>query len=191
MPICTADDIFDFVGAEDDVKETQADAVTTLIANVEVYIEGVIGRKITPTVVTDVILEDGLHCTIIDRYLYLKGIYRDLYSVSSLTEKGVTLTAVTGYDSGGDYYLDKVRGCLVRESTVWDTSTFSIKLSGSVGIGGATAPNAIKQCAIELVASKSGLWKQNVLTEGGSIDTIRTTPSKDTLKTLKSYVLRS
>lgn len=191
MAICTYSDIFDFIGAESDVINTQKAFVTSLISNVEEYVQSLIGRKITPYTVTDLILADGLNCEIYGRNLYLKGIYRDIYTISQIYENGELLTAVSSYSGGGDYFLDAVAGKIVRRDVDWSLEQFAIKLSGSACLGGTTTPYVIKQAVIELVAAKSGLWKQNVLTEGGDITKIRTTASKETIDQLKYYVMRN
>lgn len=190
MAVCTYSDVFEFVGAPADVQSTYQTAITNLISRVTADVEGMLGRKIESTTVTDVLMQDGLNCDIFCDKLFLRGIYRDLYSVSSITENGETLSPVTGYSSGSGYYLDSRTGILIRNLLSWSGLPFAIKLSGSIGLGGASVLGDIKQAVIELVAAKSGLWKQNVVTEGGTIEQIRTTPNKQTLESLKKYVLR-
>lgn len=190
MAVITYVDVFEFMGSAADIQNTQQDFITSLISNTETQVEEMLGRKLTPLTVTNLILEHGLNCEIYGKYIYLKGVYRDIYTISSIYENDALLTAVTSYSGGGDYFLDAVAGKLIRRDQDWSQEPFGIKLSGTACLGGATTPYVIKQALIELVAAKSGFWKQNVLTEGGEITTIRTTASKETLDQLKSYIMR-
>tara|TARA_R110000796_G_scaffold225197_1_gene341575 strand:- start:2602 stop:3207 length:606 start_codon:yes stop_codon:yes gene_type:complete len=196
--ICTNSEVFEFVGAKADVITNQGTAVTNLITRVTGEVESTIGRKITTTAFTDIFFNHGLNCEISGNYLWFKGIYRDIYSITAIEENGVALTAAAAYNDAGDYYLDPVSGRAVRIDNVWSTETFGIKISCSLGVGassggllqGALVRQDLKQAVIEIVAAKSGLWKTNVMTEGGTISTMRTTPSKETYKTLDKYKLR-
>jgi hypothetical protein len=69
-------------------------------------------------------------------------------------------------------------------------SNFAIQISGTYGLGGGTAPKVLKQAVIEIVAAKAGIWKQNVITEGGTIQSLRTTPSPQTMDAVKNFILR-
>jgi hypothetical protein len=191
VAVCTSADVFQFCGSPSDVQTTQATAVTALIANVTAEVEAYIGRKLESTAISNVIMQNGLNCEIYNEKLYLCGIYRDLYSISLLKEDGVTLTAVAAYNDGGSYYLDKVTGSIIRNGQNWSLEPFSILLSGNVGIGGATVSNAIKQLIIEIVSSKAGLLKTEILTDQGTIDTVKTLSDVQIKKMLKSYINRS
>lgn len=190
MSICTYSDVFEFVGASSDVQTTQQTAITNLIANVTDEVERRLGRKITSTSFADVLLNDGQNCSICGDKIYLNGPYRDVYSITSVTELGVALSALTDYTQTNRYYLDTRNGVLVRNSVFWTLTPFAIKISGSMCLGGASGSGDIKQAVIELVAAKSGLWKQNVITEGGTIQSIRNTPSRETVAALDKYILR-
>ena len=190
MAVCTYSDVFQFVGAPTDVQTTQQAAITALIANAVSYIEEMIGRKLEATSFTNVIFHDGLNCAIAGDTLYLKGIYRDTYTISALSEDGEALTAVAAYGDNGGYYLDKVKGAIIRAGADWSIEKFAVLVSGTLGIGAGKTPPALKQAVIEIAASKSGLWKQNVVTEGGTIETIRTTPSKETMSAVKLFIGR-
>lgn len=190
MAICTSDDVFEFAGSPSDVQATQADAVTSLITNVSGYVQDYIGRKIETTVISNVIMQDGLNCEIYGQKLYLKGIYRDLYSISLLKENGATLTAVAAYNDAGDYYLDPRVGAIIRNAQDWSLEPFGILLSGNVCAGGASGSLGIKQAVIEIVASKAGLLKTEILTDGGPIDTVRTLSDSQIKNMLKTYVTR-
>lgn len=191
MPIIVYSDVFEFCGTPSDVQTTQQTAITNLIARVESEIEQMLGRKITDTTVTNVLFQDGLNCEIIGDQLFLKGIYRDLYSVTTITENGVTLSAVTDYGSSNDYYLDSVKGFLIRANNPWSLEPFAIKITGKVCLGGsATSLATIKQAAVEMTAAKSGLWKFNIETEGGTIQQVRTSIHSETKKSLEKFILR-
>lgn len=190
MAICTSADVFLFAGSPADVQTTQASAVTSLIANVSSYVEACIGRKIETFAISNVIFQDGLNCDIVEQKIYLKGIYRDLYSISLLKEAGDTLTAVAAYDDGGDYYLDPRIGAIIRSGQNWSLEPFAILISGNVCAGGASGSLGIKQAIIEIVASKAGLLKTEILTDSGSIDTVRTLSENQIKNMLKTYVTR-
>ena len=191
MAICTSADVFEFCGSPADVQTTQADAVTSLIANVSNFVETYIGRKIETTAISDVIMQDGLNCEIYGDKLYLKGIYRDLYSISSIKEIGTTLTSVAAYNDDGDYYLDTVVGAIIRANQNWSLEQFAILVSGDVGLGGASGSLGMKQLVIEIVASKAGLLKSEILTDSGTIDTVRTLSETQIKGMLKTYITRS
>ena len=190
MPICTSADVFQFTGSPADVQTTQAAAVTSLITNVSGYVQDYIGRKIETFAISNVIMQDGLNCEIYGQKLYLKGIYRDLYSISLLKENGNTLTAVAAYNDSGNYYLDPRIGAIIRNAQDWSLEPFGILLSGNVCAGGASGSSGIKQVIIEIVASKAGLLKTEILTESGSIDTVRTLSENQIKNMLKTYVTR-
>lgn len=190
MAVCTNTEVFTFCGAPSDVQTAQGSAITALIANVTSEVEKILGRKVESTSLSNKLFQDGLDCEIIGQHLWLKGIYRDLYTISAISEAGVTLTAVTDYNQSNDYFLDSVKGCIIRHNQNWNREPFAIKISGSYGLGGAAVLGDIKQAVIEMVAAKSGLWKQNVMTEGGRIEQIRTTPNKLTMAALEKYRLR-
>jgi len=190
MAICTSADVFLFAGSPADVQTTQASAVTSLISNVSNYVEACIGRKIETFAISNVIFQDGLNCDIVGQKIYLKGIYRDLYSISLLKEAGDTLTAVAAYGDGGDYYLDPRIGAIIRNGQDWSLEPFAILISGNVCAGGASGSLGIKQAIIEIVASKAGLLKTEILTDSGSIDTVRTLSENQIKNMLKTYVTR-
>lgn len=190
MALITNTEVFDFVGAPADVVTSQGTVITTLIVRIQKEIEQIIGRKTESTTITNVLFQDGLNCAIHENKLFLKGIYRDLYTISAITEAGTSLTVVSDYNDGNDYFLDTVKGVILRKDRFWNTESYAIKISGSVGIGGASSSADIKQAAIEMTAARSGLWKINTTTEGGDITTIRTTPTQKTLEIIKKYKLR-
>lgn len=190
MPICTSADVFQFTGSPADVQTTQAAAVTSLIANVSNYVESYIGRKIETLAISNVIFQDGLNCEIYGPKMYLKGIYRDLYSISLIKENGETLVAVAAYNDSGQYRLDPTVGAIIRAGQDWSLEPFAILITGNVCAGGASGFLGIKQLVIEIVASKAGLLKTEILTESGSIDTIRTLSETQIKNMLKSYVTR-
>ena len=197
MAIVTNSDVFEFCGTPSDVQTTQGTAITNLIARVTEEVESMLGRKVENTTYTDLVFSHGKGAVVCGDSLWLKGTLRDLHTITSITETGTSLTEATDYDDGGDFYVDTQKGRLVKINDVWSKEPMAFKLTGDVCIGvgsglmyGATARGDIKQAIIEIVAAKSGLWKNNVMTEGGSIETIRITPRKETMATLKKYRLR-
>jgi len=197
MAIVTNSDVFEFCGTPSDVQTTQGTAITNLISRVTEEVEAMLGRKVENTTYTDLVFGHGKGAVVYGNCLWLKGPLRDLHTITSITETGTSLTESTDYDDGGDFYLDTQKGLLIKINDVWSKEPIAFKLTGDVCIGfgsglmyGSTARGDIKQAIIEMVAAKSGLWKNNVMTEGGSIETIRTTPRKETMATLKKYRLR-
>ena len=197
MAIVTYSDIFEFCGTPSDVQTTQQTAIANLISRVTEEVESLLGRKVENTTYTNLVLSHGKGVVVCGDSLWLTGPLRDLHTVSSLTENGIALTESTDYDDSGDFYMDVQKGRIVRINDVWSKEPMAFKLTGDacIGIGnglmyGATARGDIKQAIIEMVAAKAGLWKNNVMTEGGRIETIRTTPRKETMKSLEKYRVR-
>lgn len=192
-PIATNSEVFEFCGTAADVQTTQGTAITNLIANVQDEVENMLGRNIVATAFTSVLFQDGLNCEICKEKLFLKGPYRDIYTLSAITEAGVSLTAVADYNDSGDYYLDSKLGILTRNYSYWSELPFAVKMTGSMGIGSYAAPTFtpkkdIKQSVIEIVAIKAGLWKKTIQTEGGNLEVERSFTKR--LDALKKYILR-
>ena len=189
--IVTNTEVFEFMGTTAaDVISKNGTRITNLITREQADLEELLGRKVSTTAFTDVLFHPDLNCMIIKDQLFLGGIYRDTYSISAITEDGSTLTAAADYNDGGDYYLDAGRGILIRIDDYWSLEPLGIKISGNCGLGGATTLTNIEQVLIEMVATKSGLWKTNVETEEGTIQTIRTNLRADTKKMRNRYILR-
>jgi hypothetical protein len=184
--IITVTEVFDFMGTNTDVRTKNTSAVTALITNEQKNLEEMIGRICSTENVSAVCLEHNINCEIIDEYLFLKGKYIDLYAISAVTEAGTTISAVTAYGGSG-YILDTKKGILKRINAFWNPSPYAILLTGSLGLN---SKADIKQCLIEMVACKTGLWKLNVSTENGEITTIRTTISDDALSIINRYIWR-
>ena len=136
---------------------------------------------------TDVLFSHGVNCEIYGEELFFTGKYRDIYSISSITELGISLSAATSYTGVGGYYLDLKLGKLVRIGQVWSCQQLAIKASGSLGIGGSGGAEDLKEAIIEMVAAKSGLWKNNIQTENGTIQNTRVNISDYAKAVLASY----
>jgi len=189
--IITNSDVFEFIKVPDDVQTEHSTRITNLITREQENLEELLGRKVTSETFTDVLFSNNLNCRIYKDKLFLIGKYRDTYSITSITEIGDTLTASTDYNDGGDYYLDSYKGIIIRINNFWSLEQLAIKISGSLGLGGASPLENIKQALIEIVAAKSGLWKTNVETESGDITTITLNKiSKDTKAIINRYILR-
>lgn len=188
MSVCTTSDVFDFCGTAQDIRTTNQSKISDLILRVVNDVEVQIGRKIEPQSFTDKYFQNGVNCEIYGNVLYFSGKYRDVYQITSVTECDVVLSEITEYGQGDGYFLDIAKGTITKTSD-WCLDIFSLKMSGSYGLGGGIVLGSIKQAVIELVAAKSGLWKFNVETEGGTIQQIRTTPNKATTDLIRSYML--
>ena len=186
----TYSEVFDFVGAETSQRTTQQSAITALIDRVFLEVEGQIGRKIDNTAFSNVVLSDGINCKINADRLWLHGIYRDVHTISSISEEGVALTASADYSDDGDFFLDPSIGCIFRFGGDWSKSKLAIKASGSLCIGGSSSgATDLKQALIEIVAARSGLWKINTQTDEGTITSIKTTVPKSAKEVLDRYQL--
>lgn len=191
MSIITTNDVFNFLQVKSDIRTTNESMVSALITDKEVELENILGKKLESTTFTNTIFQHGLNCEIFGQKLYLRGIYRDIYTISSISEEGTSLSVVTDYNDGNDYFFDVATGILIRKDRNWSKQQYAIKMSGKLGLVNTTSEQPredVKRVLIEMVASKSGLWKTNVQTDRGDITTIKTTISqdaKDIIKTLK------
>lgn len=180
-----ATQIFDFVGAKQDVRDTNSERVELLITSCIDQAQRLTGRWFEAQEFSGVAFINGVNCSIIDNRLSFSGPYRDTYRIDSIVEEGVTLDAITSYNDGNDYYLDAGMGAILKIKGCWSTAPFGIIISGAYGYGGEVGSEAYRQIIIEMVAAKSGLWRQNVLTESGTIESIRTNISEETAGALK------
>jgi hypothetical protein len=191
--IVTSAEVFEFMKTQADVVTAEGTNITNLITRMQKELEEKIGRLIHSETITNILFQNGLNCEIYDEKLFLKGIYRDLYSITTISEEGTTLTAVTDYDDDNDYYLDTRKGCLIRNEQWWSTEPFAIKITGKIGMVNTSddsGRNDWKQVLIEIVAAKSGLWEEIIVADGGEINRRRTTVSKDAKEFLEMFNLR-
>lgn len=188
MTIATPTEVFDFMLTATDQRTTHNTQITNLIANKTIELEEMLGRKIESTVFTDVLFQNNLNCEIFDQELFLRGIYRDTYSITSISEAGESLTAITDYDDGNDYYLDATSGILIRNLRSWSIEPFAIKISGKMGLANAddSVRKDIKQIIIEMVAAASNIWR--VSNDEGEVF-LRTRATESTMNLAKKYVL--
>lgn len=193
MAALTNSEVFSFMGTPNDVNSNQGSMVTALITQQTAVLEQMIGRKISKVTITNELFHHGQNCEIYGSRIFLKGKYRDLYSITAITENEITLSVATSTSSDG-YVLNPVTGIIERIGADWSQLPLAIKISGDLGMiksGDTTSPrDDVKQILIEMVAAKSGLWKNNVQTEEGTIQTIRTQISAETQKLLQRYVQR-
>ena len=186
MAVVTAAEVFTFMGTPVDQQTTQSAKITALINNAVVDLEQLWGRKIETETVTALYLQNGVNARFSGDIIYLTGKYRDIYTMTSVTEEGTALTPVTAYNDGNDYTYDAIRGMLIRDGSFWSTSTYGIKITADLGLVNKTTPATtlkdIQQLIIEIVATKSGMWRNITITGDGTIDTARqglTQTSKD------------
>ncbi len=186
MAQVTATDVFDFMGTEEDIRAENTDAVNGIIARAIVEIENAIGRKIEETAFTNVLFENGRNCEIIEDMMFLKGQYRDILTISSLSESGSALNPVVDSNDNGDYYFDNRTGYVKRVYQNWSQLQNAIKISGTLGLvdeSGDTKAD-LKGVIIELAAVRSGLWKKYYNGQEYSTNDI-TIPSKMILESYK------
>ncbi len=185
MAVCTNTEVFNFMGTPADVVTKQGAQITALIAEQTALFEQITGRKAESTAFTDVFFYDGHNCEIYGSKMYLRGIYRDLLTISSITEDGTALSLATNTSSNG-YYLDLDLGIIERVGAELLKGQMAYKITGTCGL----SSSDVKVIIIEMVSAKSGLWKSNVQTEDGAIETIRTSISQDAKDLLNKYTLR-
>ena len=184
-----ASDVFDFMGTRNDARSRHQTAIESLITTTQKDLETLWDRKLEETTFTNVLFQHGLNCEIYEEQLFLKSQYRDIKSFSAITEIGTSLTAVTDYNDGNDYYHDKNQGILIRHEAYWSAEPFAIKASGILGLvdDECRVYEDIRGAMVELVALKSGLWKQIVQTQAGSIDVNNGAYSKSLRMVLERY----
>ena len=193
MPVITPDDVYNFCGVKSDVQRKQKRSISDIIDRKTIELEEILGRKIQSTTFTNILFQHGVNCEIYDQKLYLKGTYRDLYSITSISEEGTTLSVITDYNDGNDYYFDINTGIIHRKDRNWSQQPYAIKMSGKLGLVNTTTElirNDVKDVLIEMVAAKSGLWKTNVKTEGGDITTVRMNMSDDSSKMIEKLKIK-
>jgi len=173
------------MGSPADVITNQGAQITALIGEQQALFEQITGRKVGSTAFSEVFFYDGYNCDIIGKKMFLKGIYRDLLTVTEILEDGTALAVATSTSSNG-YALDLTLGIINRVNAEFLKSDMAYKITGTCGI----ATEDVKAIIIEMVASKSGLWKSNVQTSEGDIQTIRTQISTDTKDRMQRYILR-
>lgn len=188
--ICTNTEVFDFMQTGDEERTAQGTNITTLIANVTDEVERYIGRKLSEQAFS-IKIHDGRYCSILNQYLFLKGVYFDIKSISSLKENGVALT------EGTDFYINNP-GVIERIDSYWSPDGAGrieiVGVCGLVTVGGTliaptyTPHPALKQIVMEAVAVKSGLWAKTVSDgEGNNFEILRQNLPKMTLDALRSW----
>ena len=183
--ICTNTEVFAFMGTPADIISTQGTQITALITEQQAIFEQLTGRKVSSTAFSGIFFYQGFNADIVDDKLFLKGIYRDILTITELLEDGTEISVATGISSNG-YAIDKSLGIIRRIGSKFLVNDLAYKITGTCGITTAD----VKSIIIEMTASKSGLWKSNVQTADGDISTIRTTISDDAKNRMLRYVLR-
>lgn len=157
----TPDEVFEFMGSPTDIRNNNTTMIESLIENVVKEIELILGRKIEKETFTNVLFEHGLNCEIYEDKLYLKGKYRDVKTITAISEDNSSLTVVSDSDDGNDYYYNEDLGMLKRVNRWWSRLPSAVKISGTLGLVDAAGNTVedIRQLVIEMTAVKSALWK--------------------------------
>jgi hypothetical protein len=184
--IISADDVFDFMGSPDDVRDNDDTIafIEDLITQKQSELSTMLGRVIdTATTESDKLFRNGLDCSRYGDKLYFKGIYRDILTITSVKEgSSSALSVCDKTNRQNDYLVDANLGRMIRVNSIWDDSDF-ILVSGTFGyLNSNGSPKAeIKNILKELVAVASRLWKTYVQNEQvGQIEVIRNDVSKST-----------
>lgn len=171
-PIVTTDELFDFMSVADDQRETHQNSVLNLLQQNQIELERALGRKITSQS-SSVTLQCGQHFEYSNDYktICLKGDLVDLYSITGLTEAGVSLTESTSYNDGGSFRFNPNTAELVRLNASWNTSDFAIVVTGKYGYVNSddTPREDVKLVLKEFTAMKTGLWKKTFISDGGDV----------------------
>jgi hypothetical protein len=194
MSSITTTQVFNFCGTASDMRTDKATMIQTLIDEVDNSFLALTGRS--PILVSETInINNGIKCRIIDDMLYLKGKYRDIVSITTLKEEGVTLNESTTYNDSKDFIIHKEMGAIQLIDDAWSLEPLAIQIEGKFGLvtmsGSSFATNKdVQNIITEMVAVKSGLWTRSTQTEDGDIVSTRTTLNEDTKKSLNKYILR-
>lgn len=157
----TATTIFDFMGIPSELRTTEkTNMITNLITPTTLDLESIINRRLSETEF-EIVAQDGVNCEIIGNEIYLSGVYTDAYEISEIELRGTALEQSTAYGDDGDYilFLDG-QGLIIGLGPDWPLTPNTIKISGSTGYvdeDGEMMADA-KQCLIEIIATKTGLW---------------------------------
>ena len=196
--IVTNTNVFDFMGTRSDVVSDRGADITTLITREQRVIESMLGRSVESVTLTDEVFDPSLgNCEISPNnssVLFLKGKYRDMYSISAISDSGTNLDAVASYLDGNDYILNTNTGTITKISGAWEDYYYSIVISGKYGFvnhSDDSARDDVKQLLIEIVATKSGLWKDYVMSAEGRIEVTRNKFDRSILDRIKSLRYRS
>lgn len=191
--IITYTNVFDFMLTPTDARSTNQTNVAALIAGTQMELEKMISRSVISVAFTSLIFRDKLNCNLFNENLNFKGVYADIYSLSSVIEEGVTLEAEAAFEDDHDYYLDTKNNRLCRNGAYWSTARSAIVMSGSYGYTDPATPANpradIKLLLTEMVAIKSGLWKTSFISaDGQSVSTVKDSnyPAK-LLKAIQSH----
>jgi hypothetical protein len=186
----TADDVFDLMGTGAANRAANRLSVENLIARFYADTESVLGRKIQATTITTTFWH-GKGCIVDGCKLHFMNHLRDVKSISSFTECGLTLTQSTTYGDNKDFVLNDETGCLERVYGYWSTQRNAFVMTAVVGLVGddlLMLPD-IKQYIAERVAYKSGLWISSMQNSDGTLDTfVRTSVPKETMNMRDKYL---
>lgn len=174
--IITSSELFEFVGAANDQADTQSAMVNTLIASMQKEVQKQLNRSLESAGLTAYALREDRDFVFMQDYtiISLIGHYRDLYTLTALTEAGTALTKSTAYNDGNDYLFDPDTGMIEKVSGSWNTEPFAIAITGKYGYVDQTDDSPrddVRQLLMEMVASKSGLWKKTFISPDGTVTT--------------------
>lgn len=189
VAICTSTEVFDFMGTGDAERTANATMVTGLIDRVVYGIEQYLGRKLAATSFS-IKAHDGRYCSIQGCYAFLRDIYYDIVSITTLKDNGVTLTE-------GTHFVRTAPNILERIDAVWTDEQLGLEITGVCGLVYNTGTEVspvwtplpdLKQIVIETVAIKSGLWSKNIEDgEGNAYQVVRQQLPKTTIAQLEAY----
>lgn len=190
--IISANRVFEFCGVADDIRDTQTNAIDNLIIQTQHELETTLRRSLVSVAVTAETFHHGKNCEIIDDQLRFIGRYRDMYSITSITECGTALVESTAYGDDNDWIYNQTTGIIERVGGAWAQDKHAIVITGAYGYLDLNNDNEvredIKKLLTEMVAAKSGYWKINTKTPEGNIINTKTTISEDAKRIKKTHI---
>lgn len=190
--IITTKEVFDFMGTEQGQRDKHNAAISNLTELKQEELTIRLRRSLVSVDFSSQVFFNGRNCSISKEKLYLKGAFRDTYSISSITESGIALTASTAYADGNDYFYHANKGIIEKINNYWSIEPLAIVISGSYGYlnsSNETREN-IKLILIEMVAAASGLWTTQYLSSEGNITSTKYTVTKVTENKIKGHINR-
>lgn len=205
MAVCTNTEVYNFMGTASDLQTTERSAqLTVLIANCTEEFKRITGRSAELIDHSSVAkaFSSGINCDIFGKNLYLGSFWRDWYEITEVKEDGGVLTEIiSAATQNNDYMADPVVGKIMRPWAAWLDIPGTIEIKGRFGLitreGAGTIQSPytyptrpdVKQIIIEMVAAQSGIWKQTIMTDAGSVESVRTRINAETQKLLDGYLL--
>ncbi|MCH9665157.1 MAG: hypothetical protein K0U41_04840 [Gammaproteobacteria bacterium] len=169
----TANEVFDFMSISSNKRtDLEVAKVNRLILSQEKYLSQMLGRSLTSVQLTNEVLSVNIDYDVVDTYIRFIHLFTDMYEITAL-ELGTTVIQPYDLDDEEGFVLDKTLG-EIRFYGLYNIftsyrATYSLTVTGKYGFVNQdddTMREDVKQCIIEMVASKTNLW-HNTSVDGG------------------------